>query len=155
MKSIDVLLKETSELVILCRLENNTAILRGFQQQPKDRSTNNFLPVMSCYWPVNSIQNSPTKPRLAIMNTDNRLQILNGFNILNETSKINGEVITMCFCPCGNKIVYGLHNGCVIEYEIKTKSLKEVMRLKSSITYLNCFNNKDLNASVEFKGNNT
>nr|XP_022905810.1 apoptotic protease-activating factor 1 isoform X1 [Onthophagus taurus] len=100
------------------------------------QSISRRTPIFDCYWP----KSDSIFPRTVVVKDTNTLEIFNNHQPLKDlTTPVN--IRTVCFSPCGNKILYGLENGEVIEYEIKTNSTSRILRLSSPVVYLKIFGN--------------
>lgn len=88
----------------------------------------------------------------ALVNSENRIQIFNGYTQISETDVITSQVRCTCFSLCGSNVIYGLDNGEIYMFHMKNKSnLLIDDENKNPIIYLKCY---DPNGSFRTPGIN-
>lgn len=94
-------------------------------------------PVFDCYW-------TETQPRITNVTWNNTIEISNNFNILNDLDNLLHVVTAICFSTSGDSIAYGMDNGQVVEYKIKTNQKNYILKLPSAIFHLKYFDKGDI-----------
>lgn len=102
------------------------------------------LPIYDTFW--SKFNNTP---RIAILNTENKIQILNGYMLFVETDKIESVVKIICFSKDGDTIFYGLEDGRVFEFCVKTRTSAHILSLEAPVILLQCFEEHVVVASAE------
>lgn len=133
---LDTYLKETDSQVhiLLVASENKTLKQWYVHSDVKNIVPVKNLTVFDTFW-----TRSCGSPRIAIANEAKKIQILNDDNLLTETGEISSQVHVICFMPHGDKIVYGLRNGDVNEFDLKTRKTECVFSLEAAVVFLECF----------------
>ncbi|KAJ8932293.1 hypothetical protein NQ314_014786 [Rhamnusium bicolor] len=79
----------------------------------------------------------------ALVSPDNRIQIFNGYVQISETAAIESQVTYTCFSVCGQNVIYGLENGEVHLFHLRSKNNKCLEdnhgNERGPITYLQCY----------------
>lgn len=119
--------------ILLSGIEDNTVKQWHVHPELKLNQTYKKLPIYSVFW-------GNTLPKLAIANTGDQIQILNEDKIRIETEKTNNPIKKIAFSLCGTKLIYGLENGDIIEFNLETKCYKKLMTLHGSIKVLKYLN---------------
>ncbi|KAJ2951191.1 hypothetical protein O0L34_g5583 [Tuta absoluta] len=77
------------------------------------------------------------QPLLAVVDDQNNIQIMRGRKVLPEIpAKTDEQITTIKISPCNQYILYGLKNGSVIKYTLRTKESKAIMDVYSPVQYL-------------------
>lgn len=141
---LDTFLKDTNESqvhILLVVSANKTAKQWYVHSDVQDTIPVKNLPVFATFW-----KKSSSTPLVAVVTTDNKIQILNGYKLIAETEIIPHRVKMICFSSEANAIVYGLENGDVYEFCYKTRQSTIVVTLRGCISYLKCYEDvNDLN----------
>ncbi|KAJ8921736.1 hypothetical protein NQ315_010646 [Exocentrus adspersus] len=79
----------------------------------------------------------------ALVNNNNQIQVFNGYVQFSETDVINSAVTCTCFSSCGENVVYGLENGQIHMFHLRSKKTLCIESNENEklgrITYLNCY----------------
>lgn len=135
---LDTYLKDSRDVqvhILLVASENKTLKQWYVHSDVKSIVPVKNLPVFDTFWPKLSSNN----PRIAIANEKKTIQILNGESLLTETLEIPDQVRGIRFSSGGDKIVYGLSNGDVYEFDLKTRKSERILTLGESVLFLECF----------------
>ncbi|XP_049872371.1 uncharacterized protein LOC126371179 [Pectinophora gossypiella] len=82
-----------------------------------------------------------SQPLLAVVDDKNNIQIMRGRKVLTEIpAKVDEQITTVKISPCNQYILYGLKNGNVIKYTLRSKESKAIMDVYSPVQYLNFVN---------------
>lgn len=100
--------------------------------QYEDTAT--LLPIFDCFWNYSS-----STPRIAVVNTTNRVQVMNGHSLIIETDRMRSPIKAVRFSLCGNKIAIGLENGDIMEFDYKNRHYEILMSLHDSVVLLKYF----------------
>lgn len=133
--------------ILLSGLDDNTVKQWHVHPELRVNQTHKKLPIYSVFWINNT-------PKLAIANTGNQIQILNEDKIRIETEESYSSIKKIVFSKCGSKLIYGLENGEVNEFNLETKTYHKLMTLHGNITLLKYLNeNLYLIDSTSFPNN--
>nr|CAH7740325.1 unnamed protein product [Callosobruchus chinensis] len=153
-KSLDTFYDEDKSVhVLLIGSDRNTLQLCHIQPY-NDREPQVDAPVFASHW-------KRKNPLTAIRNADNRIQIFSGYVQVSETEQPNSLVTCVCFSPCGNNIVYGLINGEIRMFNIKTKkevTIEEPLTTngqKHPVNYLHCYDPSGLLTARSYSNGST
>lgn len=136
--------KNDSEVHIFLVVSANKTVKQWFvHSDVQDNIPVKNLPVFATFW-----KNTSSTPLVAVVTTDNKIQILNGYKLIAETGIIPHRVKMICFSSEANEIIYGLENGHVYEFCYKTRNSTHVVTLRGCISYLKCYEDViDLNST--------
>lgn len=65
-----------------------------------------------------------------------KVQVMNGQNIITESSAMRSNINIVKFSPDGSRIAIGLENGDVMEFDYKNRKYKLLMKLHDSVKFL-------------------
>lgn len=103
------------------------------------------VPIFTPYWKKKNAQT-------ALVSKENRIQIFSGYTQISETDVIKSQVRCTCFSLCGSNVIYGLDNGEIHMFHMKTRtSILIDDENKNPVTYLKCY---DPNGSFRTPGIN-
>ncbi|XP_018564159.1 apoptotic protease-activating factor 1 isoform X2 [Anoplophora glabripennis] len=86
-------------------------------------------------------------PLTALVSKYNQIQVFNGYIQFSETDKIESTVTCTCFSSCGQFVIYGLENGEVHIFNMRSKKTLRLEIDKNNrgpITYLDCYKPNNL-----------
>ncbi|XP_060523741.1 uncharacterized protein LOC132700438 isoform X2 [Cylas formicarius] len=115
------------------------------EKEPNTHNCSKFVP----YWK----KKQPFIPLVCA--NENKIEILHGYTVVSEIGNIPSEVTYACFSTCGNYVVYGLSNGDIRVFNIKTKTDRPLKNLprRGKIKYLECFPYTMLDNPAEYNFN--
>ncbi|KAG5884486.1 hypothetical protein JTB14_001281 [Gonioctena quinquepunctata] len=122
-KSLDTFYDEDRSVHILL-IGSDRKTLQQCHIQPHEREpqTEN-VPVCTPYW-------RRTNVLTAVVSKENTIQVFSGYILISESEPIQSKVTCTCFSVCGNGVIYGLSNGEIHMFKIKSKftvSLQEAV----------------------------
>uniref|UniRef100_A0A1Y1N3Z0 CARD domain-containing protein n=1 Tax=Photinus pyralis TaxID=7054 RepID=A0A1Y1N3Z0_PHOPY len=120
--------------ILLSGSDDQTVKQWHIQPTTPTKDTPKLLPIFDCYWNATS-----GIPRIAVVNTANKVQIMNGFNLIIESETLPAKINVVRFSLCGNKIAIGLISGDVIEFDYKNRHSETLMKLHDSVVFLKYF----------------
>lgn len=123
--------------ILLSGLDDNTVKQWHVHPELKVNKTYKKLPIFSVYW-------GNITPKVAIANAGDQIQVLNEDKIRIETEQTKNPIKKVVFSLCGTKLVYGLENGEIIEFNLETKTYTKLMTLHGNIKLLK-YLNEDIN----------
>ncbi|KAF5308658.1 hypothetical protein FQR65_LT06119 [Abscondita terminalis] len=91
-----------------------------------------LLPIFDCYW-------NGRFPRVAVVNSTNRVQIMRGYLLISECERMESPIKVVRFSLCGSKLAVGLENGNVHEYDYRSRQYEILMKLHDSVVLLKYF----------------
>ncbi|CAK1585532.1 unnamed protein product [Parnassius mnemosyne] len=81
------------------------------------------------------------QPLLAVVDDKNNIQIMRGRKLLTEVSpKTDDQITAVNISPCNQYIIYGLSNGIVTKYALRSKETKDIIDVYSPVQYMNFVN---------------
>ncbi|KAK5650442.1 hypothetical protein RI129_001471 [Pyrocoelia pectoralis] len=120
--------------ILLSGSDDKTVKQWHIQPTTPTKDTPKLLPIFDCYWNFSS-----GVPRIAVVNSSNKVQIMNGFNVIIESEKLPALISVVRFSLCGNKVAIGLITGDIIEFDYKNRHSETLMKLHDSVVHLKYF----------------
>ncbi|XP_023029468.2 death-associated APAF1-related killer isoform X1 [Leptinotarsa decemlineata] len=132
-KSLDTFYDEDRSVHILL-IGSDRKTLQQCHIQPYEREphTEN-MPICTPFWRKNNVLT-------AVISKENKIQVFSGYIIISESEVIHPKVTCTCFSVCGNEVIYGLSNGEVHIFKIRSKTntcLQEATG--AEVTYLKSY----------------
>lgn len=85
--------------------------IQPYNTEPQVESIPIFIP----FWKKKNAQ-------IALVSKENRIQIFSGYTQISETNVIKSQVRCTCFSLCGSNVIYGLDNGEIHMFHMKTRN---------------------------------
>ncbi|KAF5270299.1 hypothetical protein FQA39_LY08410 [Lamprigera yunnana] len=119
--------------ILLSGSDDKTVKQWHIQPSSPTKDIAKLLPIFDCYW-------NGRIPRIAVANSVNKVQIMNSYNLIIESERLQSPIKAVRFSLCGNKVAIGLENGDIIEYDYKDRHYETLMNLHDSVVLLKYFN---------------
>lgn len=120
--------------ILLSGSDDKTVKQWHIQPTPPRQNTAKLLPIFDCFWNLSGV------PRIAVVNSLNKVQVMNGHNLIMESERMESPIKAVRFSLCGNKIAVGLENGDIMEFDFKARRYETLMKLHDSVVLLKYFN---------------
>ncbi|KAK4883286.1 hypothetical protein RN001_006605 [Aquatica leii] len=132
--------------ILLSGSDDKTVKQWHIQPSSPTKDDTKLLPIFDCYW-------NGKVPRIAVVDSSNKVQILNGYNLITESDRLQSPIKVVRFSLCGNKVAIGLENGDVNEFDYKNRHYETLMKLHDSVVLLKYFNTANDGANQKYAKN--